>query len=478
MSREKSRITLLNDRDKLYARGFISTAIDFLRSEWHRSDAIVFDAVSEYMTLQAWTKTPSLYSFIEQSFKYMAGEFEEIHTLKRLYANIPFEAQSALKKGYLAYVKMNPELYKGYRSIESFLDGLDSHGGYTSWRYFLLQGYKKGKDGSEKFPIQAIHATMELANLCGQIVRSMHSDDSGTKLHMETFPVRLRKFIGAIAVDCCRSNHSNDYQGYIDIFNRGRLWAAKYLYDLRLPSDTALAPRLTQSELKILHHMAVNMRKFRWDCVQYINFLDQNNLDIIIQLGRDTVWVEGQLVTGEHFTTKKNESRNLAGGLLPNRPQDITFYKLMVCSGSGWIGFDFHKMEMLGNDWYFGLAYDRATRSNYGFAVKNGESKYENEKEVTFLACDERNKANFINKISHYLAPIDWGSHIIYDNQYGVPEIRYREMDLIKKKILECMNEAQKNSKITTTPECDVTRYLLETEWKRGLKVWDQEKGP
>ena len=478
MSREKPKITELNDRDKLHARGLISTAIDFLRDEWHKSDAIVFDAVSEYMTLQAWTKTPSLYSAIEQSFKYMAGKFEEIHTLKRLYENIPPEAQNALKKGYLDYVKMNPELYKVCRTIASFLDGLDSYGGYTSWRYFLLQGYRKGKDGNEKFPVQAIHATMELATLCGQIVRSIHSDGSGTKLHMETFPVRVRKFIGTIAVDCCRSNHSNDYQGYIDIFNRGRLWVAKHLYDLYAPSDTGLAPGLTQSELKILHHITVNMKEFRWDCVQYINFLEQNSFDIIIQPGRDAVWVEGYLVTGECFTTRKNEGRNLDGGLLPNKPENITFHKLMVCSGLGCIGFDFHKMEKLGNDWYFGLAYDKATRSNYGFAIKNGESKHENEKEVTFLACDERNKANFISKIAQYLAPTFWGSHIIYDNPYGVPEIRPSERQLVKSKILECINEAQKDSGITTTPECDVTRYLLETEWKRGLERQDQEKSP
>ena len=84
-----------------------------------------------------------LYTQMEIAFKCLLGWYENTHSLKYLFSNLPCSTRRDFQRGWADYVRMNPasgriHLHPKYAKIEDFLAELDSHNGYVNHRYYPI----------------------------------------------------------------------------------------------------------------------------------------------------------------------------------------------------------------------------------------------------------------------------------------------------------------------------------------------------
>ena len=145
-----------------------SEAIEMLSSMYNKSGGINPDCVSDYEGIQLWIWVPSSYSAIEQGLKLFiharSGDPGWGHRLSDLYDDLHDEHREILDKAYGSYVQLHS--YIPIQDLKSFLDLLDvgppkkkgkgDQDGYTTWRYFLIDGFPKKEENQPRVSIGAM----------------------------------------------------------------------------------------------------------------------------------------------------------------------------------------------------------------------------------------------------------------------------------------------------------------------------------
>ncbi len=155
----------------------------FARS-YNKSGGIVPDAAPHYDAIQAWIWVPSMYSSIEQGMKLLIKNHTgshpgDGHRLSKLYKHLSDRHKEILDKTYKAFLKLHS--YIPHPDLQSFLHQIDigvryeneekekDQDGYTTWRYFLLEGFPEDQG---KMPKVSIAAMLEIARGIGYILEN------------------------------------------------------------------------------------------------------------------------------------------------------------------------------------------------------------------------------------------------------------------------------------------------------------------
>ncbi len=145
-------------------------AISALSKMYNKSGGVAPDMAPDYEGIQGWVWVPSAYSAIEQGLKLLiqfhTGKSGWGHRLSRLYEKLSEKHKETLDRTYEGYVELHS--YIPLRTLKPFLDQLDvgargdggRQGGYTTWRYFLLEGFP---EDSARQPKVSIGAMLEVA---------------------------------------------------------------------------------------------------------------------------------------------------------------------------------------------------------------------------------------------------------------------------------------------------------------------------
>ena len=134
------------------------------------SGGVAPDLAPDYEGIQGWIWVPSAYSAIEQGLKLLiqshTGDRGWGHRLGRLYEKLNCKHKILLDRTYEGYVELHS--YIPHRTLKPFLDQLDvgargdggKQDGYTTWRYFLLEGFPEDR---KRQPRVSIGGMLEVA---------------------------------------------------------------------------------------------------------------------------------------------------------------------------------------------------------------------------------------------------------------------------------------------------------------------------
>lgn len=166
-----------------------SEAIKMLSRAYNKFGGVAPDMAPDYNGIQAWIWVPSLYSAIEQGLKFLVrshtGDSGWGHRLSNLYDSLSDKHRDQLNNAYEKYIELHD--YIPYKTLKPFLDRLDvgppgkgksqkDQDGYTTWRYFLLDGFPK----EEKIqPRVSIGAMLEVAVFIGFILEDEFISEGG-----------------------------------------------------------------------------------------------------------------------------------------------------------------------------------------------------------------------------------------------------------------------------------------------------------
>ena len=431
-------------QDRSWSAVRIRLAVESIEELWHESKGVQLDAVNDVMTINAWLFIPSLYSVIEQSFKWILREGERTHQLSDLFQEIDNETQTALREGYREYCNVHKNLGEAYPSLDQFLNALDEHGGYTAQRYFLLDGYgEKTKDGKVSFPVQSIEGMLEIAVLCKQITYC--GDTENRYSRVEFFITRMSHVL--IELLNLIAGHriwiDNEGKGeqectdraefIIDTFNKGILVIADSLREGRLIFRQDIAPSLEFNEdsQKCLQEIVIRCMKYRYDIIQFLNYMDEARLQFKYREQFD----DDKTLTCSWTLEKRASSVELSGGVVPTKKYAIGSCRFLNLHKVDWGIFDTAKLSPLTEGWYFGFAYDKRTKTNYGFAIKNGFR--EGLGHGVYLLCADISVPTIESgcKMHHWPQFIDG---MVYSEIVGSldSDIDYREIKIVKEALL------------------------------------------
>ena len=119
---------------------------------YYHEHPIEQDFFAEAEAIAAWSTVTCSYSGIEQAMKcllQMQGTYidkprykggHRDHDIGKLFKDLAPEDQEVLRVSYVTYRSLHN--YIPLETVDCFLDGIDE--GYPTWRYFLLEGSKKG----------------------------------------------------------------------------------------------------------------------------------------------------------------------------------------------------------------------------------------------------------------------------------------------------------------------------------------------
>ena len=160
---------LVMSRDSLFrSASRTSEAIEMLFSMYNKSGGIAPDLAPDYEGIQLWIWVPSSYSAIEQGLKLLiharSGDPGWGHRLSDLYDNLHDSHRKILDEAYESYVQLHS--YIPHKTLKPFLNLLDigppkkrgkgDQDGYTTWRYFLLDGFPKEEENQPKVSVGAM----------------------------------------------------------------------------------------------------------------------------------------------------------------------------------------------------------------------------------------------------------------------------------------------------------------------------------
>ncbi len=179
MKNVMQKINMLNDDEiskfKNPAHRIMEASEQMFRS--FHANPIQRDFSSEFEAIAAWSTVTCCYSGIEQALKCllkMQGTFidkpareggHRHHDIGKLFKDLAPEEQDVLRVSYGIYRSLHdcipPE------TVDCFLDGIDK--GYTTWRYFLLDG-RKSDDWPTPHPGAMVDIWSALSNIiCARV---------------------------------------------------------------------------------------------------------------------------------------------------------------------------------------------------------------------------------------------------------------------------------------------------------------------
>lgn len=157
MENDMDKITLLDEG----RRGKFTRPVDRIcaarriQSRLYHASPIQRDAFAEYDGIAAWGPVTACYSGIEQAMKCLLmmrdidyEKLPEQHKIGKLFHELAEEEQDVLHESYRIYRSLHD--YIPLETVASFLESIDDghtrkpgskpQAGYTTWRYFLLEG--------------------------------------------------------------------------------------------------------------------------------------------------------------------------------------------------------------------------------------------------------------------------------------------------------------------------------------------------
>ena len=173
---------------------------------YHEHDVLP-DLSAEYEAIAAWATVTCNYSGIEQAMKcllqmrgtyvdkYQSKKGHKHHDIGKLFQSLASEEQDVLRVSYAIYRSLHD--YIPPETVDCFLDAVDS--GYTSWRYFLLEG----NDQNKWPPTTHAGAMLEIWSALTDVLRARVFTNHGLNSMKHRIDFRLRKLhIDAAQKEC------------------------------------------------------------------------------------------------------------------------------------------------------------------------------------------------------------------------------------------------------------------------------------
>ena len=156
--------------------------------DWLQERPIQDDLAPDQVVLNGWPFVNMAYPLLEQSLKALVlvldkayNPYADNHSLKAVFCRLDKldrKITDRMRKGYTAFQSVHN--YVGYRTLDEFIDNIDND--YAKWRYFPLEGWKKGKPAKTSVEAMLEVARQTLDVLAGLVATDHGFQSVGTRL--------------------------------------------------------------------------------------------------------------------------------------------------------------------------------------------------------------------------------------------------------------------------------------------------------
>ena len=263
------------------------------RNALNGTEGIPLEFPASYAIAQQWSLVTTLYQVLEQSFKCISKRYKKDnkHSLKKAFDRMPQNVRDDFSeswKEYAAFLSPAQPRYKmpAYKTLDKFLETLDSNGGYRKYRYLLLETDNLETD--KQIPTVDPLGMLELGTLCENSLKNLPVRSLEARmvyrirevLERESTRMGTKKNEQVCLEDMCRKKCSK----LLDVFNRERQLLLRILRNQRPPMEifpselSASEPGLSESDAEFLsvilnEALDVSPNGYRFEAIMYLGIM-------------------------------------------------------------------------------------------------------------------------------------------------------------------------------------------------------------